>query len=340
MDSRASLASQESTNQTKKMSRKRPLRTCAVSVLMIANQACTRVQGIHGPLGTVAKVVAKFATFASPIIILMRYQWIIMVLFSFVDYIILAVENVIERLYPPSNIVFNKIDDLVQVVETLPQKLDQAMNKLPSSIHPGSVLDWGLFRAITMLNFVSSTLTGWRMLKGAREKEIVVDTSCRNNNNNNHRHNTNEADGAKANGATEQLIESSSKHDAKGGEANNNKNMKSNRSTPSTTPPLGTPPHGAVMKGSYKEALTKGKKERSESKREENKYKKNGKEMKTKKEKHHSKKEEKSAAADVNNGGNSEDDEILDLFDSAWLMNRRRNFGKAPRSVSFHGVYY
>lgn len=325
------------------MSRKRPLRTCAVSVLMIANQACTRVQGIHGPLGTVAKVVAKFATFASPIIILMRYQWIIMVLLSFVDYIILAVENVIERLYPPSNIVFNKIDDLVQVVETLPEKLDQAMNKLPSSIHsihPGSVLDWGLFRAIiTMLNFVSSTLTGWRMLKGAREKEIVVDTSCRNNNNNNHRHNTNEADGAKANGATEQLIDSSSKHDAKGGEANNNKNMKSNRSTPSTTPPLGTPPHGAVMKGSYKEALTKGKKERSESKREENKYKKNGKERKTKKEKHHSKKEEKSAAADVNNGGNSEDDEILDLFDSAWLMNRRRNFGKAPRSVSFHGVY-
>ncbi|XP_061990327.1 uncharacterized protein LOC133708813 [Rosa rugosa] len=322
MDSRASLASLESTTQIKMRSRKRPLHTCAVSVLVIADKACTKVQGIHGPLGVMAKVAAKFATFASPIIIFMQYQWIIMAVLSFIDGRILAVENMIERFYPPSSIVFNKIDDFVQVAETLPEKLDEAMNKLPSSIHSihqGSVLDWGLVRAITMLNFVSGTLTCWRMSKGAREKEIVVDTSC--NDNNNHHHNTNEEAAAKANGAAEQLIDSS-KHDA------NNK-MKSNPSTP---------PLGAVMKGSYKEALTKGKKEGTESKKEGNKYKTNGIHSKTE-EKYYNKEEVKSAAADVKNGGNGQGD-ILDLFDTAWLMNRRRSFeGKAPRSLSFHGGY-
>lgn len=318
------VISQESTTQIKMMSRKRPLHTCAVSVLVVANRAYTIVQGIHGPLGAVAKVVAKFATFASPIIFAMQYQWIIMSVLSFVDDRILAVENMIERLYPPSSIVFNKIDDFVQVTETLPGKLDEVMNKLPSSIHQVSVVDWGLVRVISLLNFVTATLTYWRMSKGAREKEIVVDTSC-----NDHHHKTNEAAETKANGAEEPLIDSST-HNGKGGEANNNDGKKSNSNNPL--------PFGGVMKGSYKEALTKGRKEGNESKKEENKYKNNGIESKTE-EKNYKQEPVKSAAYGDRNVGNGQDD-ILNLFDSAWLMNRGRSFeGKAPRSVSFHGGY-
>lgn len=307
------------------MSMKRLLHTCAVSVLVIANRAYTIVQGIHGPLGAVAKVVAKFATFASPIIFVMQYQWIIMSVLSFVDDRILAVENMIERLYPPSSIVFNKIDDVVQVTETLPGKLDEVMNKLSSSIHQVSVVDWGLVRAISLLNFVTATLTYWRMSKGEREKEIVVDTSC-----NDHHHKTNEAAAAKANGAAELLIDSST-HNGKGGEANNNnEDKKSNSNNPLL--------FGGVMKGSYKEALTKGKKEGTESKKEEKKFKNNGIESKTE-EKNYKQEPVKSAAYGDKNVGNGQDD-ILNLFDSAWLMNRGRSFeGKAPRSVSFHGGY-
>jgi hypothetical protein len=76
--------------------------------------------------------------------------------------------------------VFNKVDKLVQIVETLPAKFDSAVNKFPILIHQIPFLDWALSCAICWLNFWLSILTHWGS-ETTKEKEIVVDINCNNN---------------------------------------------------------------------------------------------------------------------------------------------------------------
>ncbi|KAJ6898416.1 hypothetical protein NC652_025049 [Populus alba x Populus x berolinensis] len=90
---------------------------------------------------------------------------------------ILTLERKVEAIFPPSKYVFNKVDKLVQIVETLPARFDFAVNKLPIIFHQIPFLDWALSCAISWLNFWLSILTHWGS-GTTHEKEIVVDINC------------------------------------------------------------------------------------------------------------------------------------------------------------------
>lgn len=159
-------------------SRRRPLHTFGVSILIIAHRACEVAQDLGEPLGSIAKRVVKIASFAIPFLYALQYQWL--VLLSFIDdFIILAAENMVERFFPPSEHVFNKIDDIVQVAETLPAKFDYAVKTFPTIIHQVPFLDWLLVHIISMLKLLITTLTHWGY-QNTREKEIMVDINCEN----------------------------------------------------------------------------------------------------------------------------------------------------------------
>ncbi|XP_021809607.1 uncharacterized protein LOC110753103 [Prunus avium] len=315
MDSRVSLASQESTIGIKMISaRRRPLHTCAVSILVISHRAFTIAQGFNGPLGFIIKFAARVATLGGPLAYALQYQWITMAILSFIDNRILALEDMVERFYPPSHIVFNKIDDLVRVTETLPGKFDNVISKIPGCVSHVSFLDWTLVRAISLLNFVVASLSYWRMSKGTKEKEIKVDTSSKVERNNEPGF-VHEADQPK-----EPLTLSN----------NNNYNNK-NKCADGDQIDKGnimSPRHVGVTKGAtYKEVLLQKATNKAGVEKKEEKNINNKEEV-----------ESSIADDDDESETDSKDDGLLELFESAWLMtspgrNASRNY--TPRSVSF-----
>ncbi|KAF9673677.1 hypothetical protein SADUNF_Sadunf10G0049100 [Salix dunnii] len=169
----------ESIARTCRMSaRRRPLHTCGVSFMEIARKVYTETQEFNGPLGLLTKKVIRLAPFASLLVYVLQYEYLFLAILSFVDdHIILALERKVEAIFPPSKYVFNKVDELVQIVETLPAKIDFAVGKLPIIFHQIPFLDWALSCAISRLNFWLSILTHWGS-RTTHEKEIVVDINC------------------------------------------------------------------------------------------------------------------------------------------------------------------
>lgn len=290
--------------------RRRPLHTCAVSILVISHRAFTIAQGFNGPLGFMVKFAARVATLGGPLAYALQYQWITMAILSFIDNRILALEDMVERFYPPSHIVFNKIDDLVRVTETLPRKFDYVVSKIPACVSHVSFLDWTLVRAISLLNFVVATLLSyWRMSKGTKEKEIKVDTSSKVERNNEPGF-VHEADRPK------EPLTPSNNNKCAGGDRIDKDNFMS-------------PHHVGVTKGAtYKEVLLqKATNKAGVEKREEKNI--------------NNKEEVESSIADDDDDEsetNSKDDGLLELFESAWLMTspgRNASRNHTPRSVSF-----
>ncbi|CAJ1935651.1 unnamed protein product [Sphenostylis stenocarpa] len=158
-------------------SRHRPLHTCAVSILAMVDIAVGKTQHINGPLGSTLKRVTKSAKFATPLIYNMQIQWL--TILSFIDDAILAIEKVTAKLFPPSTRVFDKVDEIVVMIVSLPEEFDDAMNKFPAIIHEVPFLDWALTLVISRLNGLVSTLNHWGHENSrVNEKTIGVDKSC------------------------------------------------------------------------------------------------------------------------------------------------------------------
>ncbi|XP_052187011.1 uncharacterized protein LOC127797869 isoform X2 [Diospyros lotus] len=158
--------------------RRRPLHTCGVSICAVGSKVHTRIQDLDGPVGSVMKRMSSSAAAALlPIVRAMQCQWLAVL--SFADDHILAVEKLIETLFPPSARLFDKIDEFVHTAETVPAKFDEAVSKFPLLIHRVPVLDWAFTCLIAWLNFLIYALTHWR-LDYTREKEIKVDTNSNN----------------------------------------------------------------------------------------------------------------------------------------------------------------
>ncbi|KAK3223604.1 hypothetical protein Dsin_010629 [Dipteronia sinensis] len=152
--------------------RRPPLHTCGVAFLMIAHSTYKGSQDFNGPIGSITKNLARFEKLVCPIICALLYQWLKMLSFS--DRCILAIENTVESIFPQSSYVFNKIDELVQLTETVPGKFDDAVNKFMMIKDQVPLLDWGLVQVITWLNLFSNRLTHWRR---SEEKEIMIDSN-------------------------------------------------------------------------------------------------------------------------------------------------------------------
>ena len=161
----------------KAKARHRPLHACGVSILAIIDIVIGKTQHINGPLGSTLKRVTKLAKFATPLIYAMRFQ--LLAILSIIDQAILAIEKIVERLFPPSTRVFDKVDEIVLMIVSLPEKFDGAMNKFPTIVHEVPFLDWALTLVISRLNSLVSTLNHWGQENSrVDEKTIGVDRSC------------------------------------------------------------------------------------------------------------------------------------------------------------------
>ncbi|CAK9312437.1 unnamed protein product [Citrullus colocynthis] len=152
-------------------SRRRPLQICGVSFLAVAHSTCTRAQNLDGRLGSITRKMVWIAKLMKPLIFVLKYQCLLVV--SFVDDRLLATANILEKIFPPSKLVFDKIDDLLHLIETFPSKFDDVVDKIPC-FNQVLLLDWTVTHAISLLKFMITILMNWGR-DGTREKEILVD---------------------------------------------------------------------------------------------------------------------------------------------------------------------
>ncbi|GAU30234.1 hypothetical protein TSUD_67860 [Trifolium subterraneum] len=164
-------------------SRQRPLHACGASILAIGDIAIGKTQNIKGPLGATLRNMANLAKFVTPLIYAIQYQWLATL--AFIDDRILAAEHITEKWFPPSTYAFNKIDEIVLMIVSLPDKVDGALDKyVPVIIHHVPLLEWTLKIVISKLNYLASTWVHEN--SSVDEKTIGVDRNyCNNNNNNN-----------------------------------------------------------------------------------------------------------------------------------------------------------
>lgn len=255
-------------------SRRRPLHTCGVSAFAITCRACRISQDLNGPVGSMTKKMVKTAALVSPLV--QAIQYLLLAVLSFADDRILAVENIIEKCFPPSRRMFNRIDEAVQFTEDLPRKFDYAVKRFPAVICQIPYVEYALLHVISLLNFLTATFTEFRS-KSLREKEIVVDVNSDN-------HNWDCTFSTDDDGDFPPLL--------------------TTRTAETETVP---------RKGSYKEVLKKGTKE-------------DKKKIKTRK-----------GVAGRKDESIFGDEQILELFDSAWLTTSDRLVKK--RSIHRSGSY-
>lgn len=142
--------------------------------MAIAHSAISRAQDLDGRLGSTTRKMIRLANIMNPLIFALHYQFVLVL--TFIDDGFLATANIVEKIFPPSKLVFDKIDDLLLLIETLPVKFDDAVDKLPC-FNQVPLLDWAVIHAISLLKFMIAILMNW-VKDGTREKEILVDMNC------------------------------------------------------------------------------------------------------------------------------------------------------------------
>ncbi|KAF5175784.1 nucleolar-like protein [Thalictrum thalictroides] len=111
-------------------SRVRPLQTVGLSILSIAHKAYTKVESSQGIIGYIAQKVAKLS---SPIVSSLEWQCI--ALLSYTDDQILAIENLVETIFPSTAFLFDTIDTLVNTAATLLVKIENAVDQFPNAMY-------------------------------------------------------------------------------------------------------------------------------------------------------------------------------------------------------------
>ncbi|XP_057949546.1 uncharacterized protein LOC131144724 [Malania oleifera] len=291
MDATAPLSTTESAAATRLISgHRRPLHTFGVSLIAIVHISFTKSKEIR-LIGSVIKRGAGLARFAYPFVYAAEYLWVA-ILFYFDSYI-LAIESMVENLFPPSTRFLNRIDKVIQTVEILPEKLENAIDKFLMSVREGSVLEWALVQVISWLKFLIYSLT-YVESDNAREKEIVIDVSY-----------------------SEVNPESSLGDNALDPVESPRKSETVEKFSPisdTSQAEAGTPSLPDAMKCSHKEVLEKGTKEDTEEKEED---------IEEKEEKIIEEVTEENEAREVDKsdeGSTMDDDRILRLFESSWHM--------------------
>ncbi|KAJ8451536.1 LOW QUALITY PROTEIN: hypothetical protein Cgig2_018170 [Carnegiea gigantea] len=160
-------------------SRRRPLSTCGASTLAVAQGLYKWAIELNGPIGSMTRRLAKLGSVASPIASVVQCQWLAVL--TFADDHILSIENKVEAHFPPSRHVFDTIDNVIIKVEDLPKKLEDSMNKFPAVLYKIPLVDWAVVHALKWLEFITTVLVIWS-LHSAKEKEIRVDTNCKEQN--------------------------------------------------------------------------------------------------------------------------------------------------------------
>ncbi|KAF7813622.1 uncharacterized protein G2W53_034598 [Senna tora] len=165
---------QEKAAMKRMNSRQRPLHASGVSIFSMADIAYRKTLNFPGPFGSTCRRIAKLAESANPLIFAIQYQ--LLAILSFLDDHIVVIEKMMEKLFPPSSLLLDKIDDMVLVIMSLPEKFDQALNKLPDIMHQIGFMESVLVHLISWLNCLISTLNRWG-LENRMIREVTVDVS-------------------------------------------------------------------------------------------------------------------------------------------------------------------
>ncbi|KAL9665226.1 hypothetical protein QQ045_020639 [Rhodiola kirilowii] len=162
--------------------RRRILHTCAVSMLATADRASAKVTVFNGPFGFVMNRVIGFVTTKGPFAGLYRFQThLLLLVLSFVDDRVLKVENIVEDHFPSSSFVFDKIDNVVSFTESMPEKIDQAADKVSLVVNKFPPLSSCVAKLVHLVNLLISQLRAWwrsEYVGNTKERDIMVDTNC------------------------------------------------------------------------------------------------------------------------------------------------------------------
>ncbi|RZC89216.1 hypothetical protein C5167_030912 [Papaver somniferum] len=148
------------------------LHTTGNAMLTTASKAYKKAELLPNPVGTIAQ---KLGRVVRPIVHTIKNHSL--AILSYTDDRILYAANVVENVFPPSSYIFNKIGILVQVIETLPVKFDNAADKLPAVIQRVPHLEWALSQLLLILSFLINITFTDLGVDGAVEKEIRIDTN-------------------------------------------------------------------------------------------------------------------------------------------------------------------
>jgi len=294
-------------------SRQRPLHACGVSIIAIGDIAIGKTQNINGPLGSTLRNMAKLAKFVTPLIYAIQYQWL--TILAFIDDRILAAENITEKLFPPSRYAFDKIDEIVLLILSSPDKIDGALNKyVPAILHHVPLLEWTLKIVMSKLNCLDSNCGHEN--SSLNEKTIGVDRNCCN-------------ESELESGASEEYL-----------------NLPMDPSSVESFPPIPeAEPKGVVkavscshnLKGSYKEALLESSEKKKEIKSDECQEKEIESDEKSIEECLSKKSiEECDSVGKVEKSETVPYDPLMELFESAWLMNPGRFWDQAEKERDWY----
>lgn len=318
-------------------SRRRPLHTCGVSFLTIAHNTCSRAQNVDGRLGSATRKMVRIAKLANPLIFVLQYQFLLFL--SLIDDGLLATANIVEKIYPSSKLVFDKIDNLLPLIETFPSKFDDAVDELPCFNQ--DFLEWAVTLAISLLKFMINILMNWGR-DGTGEKEILVDMNCNKGLN-----------GSESADSSECCSEAAISSVSETQQAAMDEKMKSNaiKSTYKEILKMGTFKRAEEFsndgKGTAKEVDDEND-ERQKAKMEEESVQKaeeNEENSDQSYEENSEEKDEKEEAGlveseyeEASSGSIENEDNILELFETAWLMKpppKQEKGNLMPRSASF-----
>ncbi|XP_015692349.2 uncharacterized protein LOC107304147 [Oryza brachyantha] len=109
--------------------RARLLLSCGESVVAMGRKAYQRVEAMPCPVGCVARGVSRAA---APVLSPLRLRWFSAL--AFVDRQLLVVQDVATVLFPATERVLGKADGLVLLVESLPARLDGAIDGLEALV--------------------------------------------------------------------------------------------------------------------------------------------------------------------------------------------------------------
>ncbi|KAG2321973.1 hypothetical protein Bca52824_015186 [Brassica carinata] len=156
--------------------RPRPLQTSGATILATSRVVYTRTKTSKNPASFLVQKLFQLVLFFSSMTT--PFHRHLLAILSVADDHILALQETVEAYFPSSTFAFLNISDLLIASESLPEKLDTVLERLPCLMSRAAWLDWILIHAIYCLDSLVNVLGRWRdKNKGANEKDITVDRS-------------------------------------------------------------------------------------------------------------------------------------------------------------------
>ncbi|XP_072990406.1 uncharacterized protein [Typha latifolia] len=139
-------------------------------ILTIAHKVYRRVEEMNDLIGLLAKRVSSMT---SPIFHPLQLHWLLIL--SFLDKQIFAIEDITMSIFPPSTYIFRKVDELALLADSLPKVFDDTMDGLLILLHQVPLFDWAAGVLGAMLKKCINLMPDWNP---SSVRSITVDVKC------------------------------------------------------------------------------------------------------------------------------------------------------------------